>query len=651
MAVDVNIHHTLDATNFESVFNAFTEKMNSIVNNLNVAPPSKEGVSKENIASQQKSTSPEFNNFRDLTNDTLRGFKEFNVTSLMNRQLVGQIRTGATKMALVDDPKANEIIKALNNNVAQYKKSEITNEELNERLRDLKNEIPAGKSSLPAEKDNFNRNLIRSIFAVELAGGLARVGGLFAAQGGIAGSASQSLNTGILNSGNFMNDYQSRMLMNQQEIKNTIAGSGAVSLGMGIGGLVGGPIGAGVGGVIGAGVGSIYSYFGNKETQEQIASNKFMLQSDERAWRIRSQLGLGSTGSFRGQQLGINLNNRYYNAGMPWEQAEMLNNPQLAPFAAGYADYALSANRQAFRQDKNAPLNAAYSQTAAGLLGYGQENMGQFVNLVTTAATVSNQSIKTTLDQLLDINKRYGGDTAKNTALTVQLMQTSNIGGNFDKNLEMISRYQYNPAALQNVMNATRTSPMNKWIASQFGNLLGLSSEEINSGQLSGKHLNEYRRAQSSPTGNPNPRFLLYDMFAQLRGVDLNVNPYGVMNKVAMGQGTPIEDAMKQLPASMRAMTDTVIDSLQNLKVGQQTVYAESVTIEGNAGNNVPGVSDYTNSKKVMEAQKKRNSSSGSGTKTGHLSTGDIEAQRQQALQAINMSRGTNYSKNDIPTR
>ena len=575
MAVDVNIRHTLDATNFESVFNAFNEKLTGIVESFNVG----QTRNVQYTASEETSSKKAPVKYSDILSSTEKMFdatfskiKELDVTVLSNKQLFNQVKGGATKLSLVDDHKATEIIKSLNDNVRQYQKNEITNEQLNERLRSLKDELPP--TSRPGQTDNFNKHLARSIFAVELAGGLAKAGGIYAAQGGIAGSAEQSLNTGILSSGSFINDYQSRMLQNQQDMKNTVANTIGVVSGMAIGGSIGGrigaiagPIGAGIGAAAGGGLGALYSYYGNKDTQEQIASNKFLLDSDENAWRIRNTVGVGSVGSFRGRNLGVNIGDRYYGANLAGPQAEMLNNPQLAAFGQNYADYASSANRQVFNTGGNTSQNVAQSITAGKLLGFNDSNIGQFISLATTTAMASGQNLNTTLNQLLDVNKRYGGDTAKNTALAVQLMQTSNVG-NFQDTLEKISRYQYNPAALQNIVNASKTTPTNKWIAAQFGSLLGLSNDEINGGQLNAGHLAEYRKAQSSPRGSADPRYLMYDYFAGLRGQDLNVNQAGVMNKVTMAHGTPIEDAMKQLPASMRAMTDTVIDSLKNIKVG-----------------------------------------------------------------------------------
>lgn len=659
MAVDVNIRHTLDATNFESVFNAFNEKLAAIVDTFNVGQTRNAQYTAETEIPQKNRSSIKdadiLSNTSKMFDATFSKFKELDITSLSNKQLFNQIKGGATKLSLIDDPKAGEIIKSLNENIRQYQKTEITNEQLNERLRSLKDELPTPER--PVQADNFNKNLMRSIFAVELAGGLAKVGGLVAAQGGIAGSAAQSLNTGVLSSSAFINDYQSRMLQNQQDIKNTIGSTLGVAGGMAAGGLlgaqigmVGGPVGAGIGAAVGGGAAALYSYFGNKNTQEQISSNRFLLDADENAWRLNNTIGIGTTGSFRGKQLGANIGDRYYKTNLAGPQADLLNDPKLAAFGQNYADYALNANRQLFNNGGNNSQNIGQSVTAGKLLGFNDSNIGQFINLATTTAMASGQNLNTTLNQLLDVNKRYGGDTAKNTALAVQLMQNSNVGS-FQNALEEVNRYQYNPAALQNVVSGTKTSPTNKWIASQFGSLLGLSDQEINSGVLNNEHIAEYRKGQSSSRGSADPRYLMFDYFANLRGQDLNVNQAGVMDKITMAKGNPIENAMSQLPATMQAMTDNVIDSLKNLKVGTQTVYADVVNIDRMKGGNNNAVSSPSISSRISQANQRLNSNSGSGVKNGHMSNAEINSQRQEALEAINNASGTHYNMNNLPER
>lgn len=659
MAVDVNIRHTLDATNFESVFNAFNEKLAAIVDTFNVGQTRNAQYTAETEIPQKNRSSIKdadiLSNTSKMFDATFSKFKELDITSLSNKQLFNQIKGGATKLSLIDDPKAGEIIKSLNENIRQYQKTEITNEQLNERLRSLKDELPTPER--PVQADNFNKNLMRSIFAVELAGGLAKVGGLVAAQGGIAGSAAQSLNTGVLSSSAFINDYQSRMLQNQQDIKNTIGSTLGVAGGMAAGGLlgaqigmVGGPVGAGIGAAVGGGAAALYSYFGNKNIQEQISSNRFLLDADENAWRLNNTIGIGTTGSFRGKQLGANIGDRYYKTNLAGPQADLLNDPKLAAFGQNYADYALNANRQLFNNGGNNSQNIGQSVTAGKLLGFNDSNIGQFINLATTTAMASGQNLNTTLNQLLDVNKRYGGDTAKNTALAVQLMQNSNVGS-FQNALEEVNRYQYNPAALQNVVSGTKTSPTNKWIASQFGSLLGLSDQEINSGVLNNEHIAEYRKGQSSSRGSADPRYLMFDYFANLRGQDLNVNQAGVMDKITMAKGNPIENAMSQLPATMQAMTDNVIDSLKNLKVGTQTVYADVVNIDRMKGGNNNAVSSPSISSRISQANQRLNSNSGSGVKNGHMSNAEINSQRQEALEAINNASGTHYNMNNLPER
>ena len=618
MAIDINHNVNFNVADFETVFNSFTEKLVTIVDNLNLGSHTS-GPGQRAASETKASETDVFTNFigprlNQTLDKTFSKFKELDLSHLSNRQLYGQVQRGITKLSLVDDPKASELIKSLNENVRTYKEGVISSETLTERLKEIKSALPP-----PSElKDNFNANLAKTITAVGASGALLKIGSLIGARGGIEGSASQSLNTGILNSGGFVNEYQSKLLNNEQDIKNTGITLAAGLIAGGITALIPGaqafvPYAA----TAAAGAaGTASSYFGGKSTQQQIASNQFLTSQDDAAFRLRNVLGFGSTGEFNGERLSVKLGDRHYNTQLSRQQAELFNNPKYAPFANYFPDYAFNANREQFNKESgNIGGNLRNAVTGGKLLGYGDNNIGQFIGLLTTTAFATGQSSNDLLNKILEANKHYGGDTAKNTALTLQLLQTSHLaGGDFDKAFDLVNRYQYNPAALQNVTNATNTSPSNKFLATQIGGLLGLSGDEISSGDLSHSQiLRDYRAAQATPGGSADPKFLLLEMFANLRGQDLNVSESGIMKHITTQGRHPIESAVEQLPASMQAFGDTLLDSLKNLKIDNQQVHATNVYLQGGLGGTQyqesvrkPGTEHlYNNSGSGTTAQKK----------------------------------------------
>ncbi len=475
-----------------------------------------------------------------------------------------------TKTFETHGKKVEELTSSFNNYAETDKIKIQLNKDLNKNLQDLNKKMETTPKDSGTAQTSFMKNLVK----VGIIGAAATIGNEMATRGSIAGSAQQSLNTGILGSSDFVQNYQSQMMLNTQSMKNT----GASLAGGLIAGIASGfnPIAMAAGATA---AGTAYGYFGNKGTQQDIANNQFMLSRDQEAWQVKNAIGAGTTNQFKGGQLGFDANGKRYASSMSNLQAEMFGTPSLSAYANYANTYQLNANRQQFRNEGGTGNNVKNIVNAGMAMGVSEQNMPSFVNVATTAAQATGQDTNKILNKMLEVNTRYGGDTVKNTGQALQLMQTSHVTGSFGDAAEIAARYQYNPAALQNKINASNTSPMNKFVAGAYGKILGLSEEEIASGELNATHKGEYRKGQSATYGSADPRLLLMDTFSGLRGQDINVNnDFGVLGK-SNAKGQSVESMTPS--ASMSAMGDFITESLKNLKVDTQNVTATTVNVYG----------------------------------------------------------------------
>ena len=395
-----------------------------------------------------------------------------------------------------------------------------------------------------------------------------------AESGSIVGSGDQSLNVGALNSADFVQNYQSQMLLNKQQVKNSVAeGIGGTAFAASL--FSRNPVLMGLGGLAEIGS-SVYSYYNNKGTQQDIAGNQFKLQQDENAWRLKNTFGIGSLSSGK-----VDINGKSYNTDLSDLQSSMLGNKGLAPYASYAPSFMFGANRAELQNEGSIGKSTALMGALARQTGVSEQNLPQLIGNVTTLAQSTNQSSANIMNKLLDSWNKYGGDIAKNTGQTLAVMQNYHM--NFEQANDLVSRYQYNPVALQNITNARNTTPMNKWVASAIGKIAGLSDKEVSSGQLDGRHLMVYRKAQSSVTnglpGNPDPKFVLYDMFAQLRGQNLNADSYGVMPKIKGKELPDLDKSLANPPANVSAFSDFVQKALQGADIGVNSLVVQKMEV------------------------------------------------------------------------
>ena len=467
-------------------------------------------------------------------------------------------KTDNSKLASIfreNSKKTKDLIDVFGKNIQVSKDHLQINKDLNKTLQNFNKQLQSPPKSISSQN-----NMLKSI--LRIAAGSSLLNGL-SNRGSISGSSQQSLNTSIMSSTDFVQNFQAQMMNNSQQMTNTIVTATSTA----IGAFLGGPIGAG----IGAGIGGVVSYFGNKSNQQAISNQQFMLQQDQNAWRMSNLYGMSSTGNFQGNALGVNINDKRYGTKLSTLQAQMMNNQSLAPYANNLPTYVFNANTQQMLKEQGNIGNNVKNITTAGMsMGVSEQQMPQFINTITTTAMATGQTTNKLLNQIYDVNKSYGGDTAKNTAMTLQLMQTSHIG-NFENASDLVGRYQYNPAALQNITNAANTTPMNKWLATQIGNMIGLKD-----GKIDEESLKKYTQLQFKSGGAVDVGALLLEQVAGYTGQNLNVSNIGIMNKVK-SSGAKVEDLTT--PTAAQAFSDIMIESLKNIQVGTQTVIADKVYI------------------------------------------------------------------------
>lgn len=612
MAIEINHHFpdmkvSVDTSDFEKAMQFLADKLAGISNTLNKTE------TKETVTSGGKSKTSDGEVFQILEQATkkqsetieksMAKFKELDLTGLENRRLYNQVKGGVTKLSLMDDPKAQQLVTSTNNLVKELNEGKKTQQEFNAGMREIQTQLP--KSNQPEATDKFNGNLIKTILGAGISAAALSIGESYAARGGIIGSASQSLNTGILNSVPFVNNYQAQLLQNSTQMQNT----GATAVFGAAGALLGSEllpgVGTAIGGLAGAGLGAMFSNENNQQTQQQIAGNQFLLTQDTNAWRMRNVLGIGSS-AFHS----VTIGDKTYGTQLSNLQHTMLNNGNSA-YANYLPDVAMNSNRQAWRNERNQQGMTKDLVAAAGLLGYSG-NVGGFTNIASTAAMVTGNSTSNVVNNMLQQNAKYGGDTAKNTAMMVQLMQTTGMGAS--RAMDLANRYQYNPAALQNVTNFATAMPVEKWIGSQFGRLAGLSNSELANGAPSAKTLSWFHQAQrtAATSQSIDPRLIALEQWFSAIGYNPNVSNAGVMGAIKGKGSANLTAAEANLPAAMKAFTDQVINALSNLTVPVMNIEATAVNMYNS--NTHQGQAGWNNQSNYPAAQSHLQSASGSGT-------------------------------------
>ena len=615
MAIDINHHFpdmkvSIDTSNFEKAMQFLADKLAGISNSLN-KPENKESLSKNGknatIDNSEVMQVLERANKKqaDAFDKNMAKFKELDLTGLENRRLYNQVKGGVTKLSLMDDPKAQQLVTSTNNLVKELNEGKKTQQEFNAGMREIQSQLPR-VGQRPEVTDRFNGNLIKTILGAGISAAALSIGETYAARGGIVGSASQSLNTGILNGGQFVNNWQAQMLQNTTQMQNTGVTAGLGAIGALVGSALLPGVGTALGGLAGAGLGSMFSNANNQQTQQQIAGNQFLLAQDTNAWQMRNVLGMGSSPFHN-----VTIGDKTYGTQLSNLQHSMLTNGNAA-YASYLPEVAMQSNRQAWRNERNQQGMTKDLVAAAGLLGYGG-NVGGFANIASTAAMVTGNSTSNVVNTMLQQNAKYGGDTAKNTAMMVQLMQTTGLGAS--KAMDLANRYQYNPAALQNVTNFATAMPVEKWIGSQFGRLAGLSSSELANGAPSAKTLSWFHQAQRSAATSQSidPKLIALEQWFSAIGYNPNVSNAGVMGVVRGKSAANLATAESNLPAAFKSFTDQLINALSNLTITNSTITATNVAVIGaNATAQQAGNWMYNTAHSVAQSHLK--SASGSGT-------------------------------------
>lgn len=490
--------------------------------------------------------------------------------------------------------------KALKGSFDNVLDKQIRATEKNNKLLEKQNEIQLKTLNFKQQQysdkgvepeQNKLKKLMPYVLGVSFLGGALALANQYQAYGSVVGSGANAINSNIGGASGFVSQYQSSQMMSRQQMQNTATTLIATTfLGLLGGILTLSPIGVGIGSALGAGISSYFNNSNNQANQEQIAKNNFMISQDFNAWRSKYLLG-SSSSFFKNIDLGntgvndsIWSNSSRYAVNINDINKQMMNNPDYAPYASYLSPFMMNSNRN--YRSSNLPQDIKDTVTSAQLLGVSDQSMPSFISAITTISASNGKSTTSLLNDLLTQSKNYGGDTVKNLAQMVDIMQKTSLGYNASKDL--VYRYQYNQPALQNVVNMARITPLNRALSRAYMHLLpSISGSELESGFLSGRHLNEYHRLQRTASLSKNGQGLInsiiMDMIGGATSQDLNVNRFAVYKRPKDLLQGDLKGAEANSPVATQAFSNLVNKYFSNLKVDTQNVTAQKVVI--NAGN------------------------------------------------------------------
>ncbi len=337
-------------------------------------------------------------------------------------------------------------------------------------------------------------------------------------------------------------------------------------------------------------------YFGGKSKAE----HELAVNEDIKSWRLRSA---GLSGASNQQIAG---------GGALSEFQKAMRTKENAAYNTDSVPVFLSARRDIVG-GMSAVKQASYS-TATQILA---QKMG--VDNVNLSRTVSNTSAITgrSTDQVManmqsDFNV-YGGDPLANQNKINALMMSASMSEAQARGL--VNRYQYNDAMLQNKVNDTTVTPMNRFKASIYGTIYkNMTGLDIDSAEAKKR----FQAAGRSKNGSPNPEFAIYEQGMQARGQNMWAADIGGNRGTTPNQAAT--SSVESQPISMGDYAQTMISALSATILNVRIVEGDTqhtAAQPSTSGNN------FTSQNKSYPAyQPAKNSTSQSSSK---IKTPEIE--------------------------
>ena len=280
-------------------------------------------------------------------------------------------------------------------------------------------------------------------------------------------------------------------------------------------------------------------YLGSKSKAE----NELAVNEDIRSWRLRSAGLSDATAS------------KIAGGGSLSEFQLAMRSEENAAYNTNSVEVFLNARRDVVG-GMSTTNQAAYSTSVQVLAQkMGVDSMG-LSRTVSNTAAITSKTPEQVMNSMQSNYNVYGGDPLANQNKINSLMMATSMGEAQATNL--VNRYQYNDAMLQNKVNDSTVNPMNKFKANLYGmiykNMTGLDIDSAEAKQ-------RYLKAARSKEGSPSPEFEIYKMNMGIRGqnefaADIGENTGSTPNKGAMSSA-------ESQPISMGDYAQTMISALK----------------------------------------------------------------------------------------
>lgn len=358
--------------------------------------------------------------------------------------------------------------------------------------------------------------------------------------GATFGAEYNALNVSAANYGSFAVGQYNR----QVDAVTGIASTGISSVTMSLAAAAAASgVGIPVAGLIMAG-GAALNYGAQYLGSKSKAENELAVNEDIRSWRLRSAGLSGATAS------------KIAGGGSLSEFQLAMRSKENAAYNTNSVEVFLNARRDVVG-GMSATNQAAYSTSVQVLAQkMGVDSMG-LSRTVSNTMAITGKTDKQVRDDMQSNYNIYGGDPLANQNKINSLMMATSMGEAQATNL--VNRYQYNDAMLQNKVNDSTVNPMNKFKANLYGmiykNMTGLDIDSAEAKQ-------RYLKAARSKEGSPSPEFEIYKMNMGIRGqnefaADIGENTGSTPNKGAMSSA-------ESQPISMGDYAQTMISALES---------------------------------------------------------------------------------------
>lgn len=520
---------------------------------------------KENSKYQQLQMTEQLKNQR---NDANLSYKNQELSVKENMQKVGN----AFKMDYLKESLAGK--KDL-----ETHKADLETEKFQKRL-ELKN---ANKAQQQAKDDERSYGKVLKGIAIGSVTAMAyQAGGL----GKVAGSEAGALNA---NPSNYM-DFMSGMMNKQADARQSLYNSASMGVGALAGALAGAGVGASlgsiipgfgtaIGGAVGLGVGALGSYYTNKSTEKEKATNQFAMSQELDAWRLQAQ-GLSGRSDKIIKGSGHLFGEDRQDVSMSELQKVGLS---VSPFNVDIAQTAQQGRRDVMSgmsPQEIADYNPKLTKQAL-MTGEDKSQLGM---VVSAFAGISGTKVTDALDKLNKTQEKYGGEANKIGSAALEIMKSNkNISG--DKALELAGSYQQNQGMLNQTLSQQQMAFSSRVQAKQLMQLLpDATSEELRTGILNEKHQNQYTKEAQKGNLSDTPMGMIKERILGLSGTNPFLNP----NKIKAGGGKALglDDAGE--PATMTSYGQMIDKALQGITTSSMSVNAGVVNINGKVDAGAP---------------------------------------------------------------